>query len=270
MILWKNDATLFDDTDKYYVKGGTVRFDGLKSGISCKNLSFSYDDEKDVLHNVSFEIPKGSMTAVVGPTGSGKSTLINLLMRFYDCPEGSLFLDGTDIRSFSLDHYLKHIASVSQETLLLHDTLRYNITYGLNTISDHDLMQVIERARLSDFIASLPKGLDTLIGDRGVRLSGGEKQRVSIARALLKGAEILILDEATSSLDSHTEKLIQEAIDEAVKDRTSIVIAHRLSTIQHADQILVLENSRLVEAGTLDALLQKKGKFSQLWEEQKF
>lgn len=215
-------------------------------------------------------MPKGKMLAIVGPTGAGKSTLINLLMRYYECPANSILLDGEDIHNFTLESYLKHTALVSQETLLLHDSLRNNIAYGLNNVPESDLQKAIECARLNDFIADLPHGLETLIGDRGVKLSGGEKQRVSIARALLKGAEILILDEATSSLDSKTENLIQEAIDEAVQGRTSIVIAHRLSTIKNADKIVVIENGEYREGGTLNELLEKKDIFYSLWEEQKF
>ncbi len=265
------DAVLsvFDEDGKFFVRGGDQKFSGLTRDISFKNLSFGYTD-RTVLHDVSFTIKKGGMTAIVGPTGSGKSTLVSLLMRFYDCPPGTILVDAKDIRSFTLDSYLSHTALVSQETLLLNDSLRNNILYGLENVSEERLQDAVQRARLGDFIARLPKGLDTPIGDRGVRLSGGEKQRVSIARALLKGAEILMLDEATSSLDSQTEKLIQEAIDEAITGRTAIVIAHRLSTIKHADAIVVVQNGKIAETGTLDDLLQKKGVFFRLWEEQKF
>lgn len=260
---------IFEDDGKHVVKGGKEVFSGLREGIRCKKLTFSYGD-RDVIRNVSFDIPKGQMTAIVGPTGSGKSTLINLLMRYYECPPETIFVDGKDIRGFSLDSYLSHVAIVSQETLLLHDSLRNNITYGLEHVSEKDLKEAVERARLSQYVQQLPMGLETLIGDRGVKLSGGEKQRVSIARALLKKADILILDEATSSLDSQTEKLIQEAVDEAVQGRTSIVIAHRLSTIKHADKIVVLKDGEIAEEGKLEELLEKKGVFSGLWNEQKF
>ncbi len=261
---------ILSDKDKPFVHGGNDKFAGLKDTIAFTNLNFSYSDDRTILDDISFTMPKGTMTAIVGPTGAGKSTLINLLMRYYECPENSIFLDGKDIRSLTLDSYLRHTALVSQETLLFHDSLKNNITYGLHNVSDKDVQNAVERSRLGDFVASLPEGLETLIGDRGVKLSGGEKQRVSIARALLKGADILILDEATSSLDSKTENLIQEAIDEAVQGRTSIVIAHRLSTIKHADQIVVIDGGRCVEQGTLDELLEKKETFYQLWEEQKF
>ena len=262
--------SIFSDEKKFFVTGGSDVFTGLHNEITLNHLTFSYSSDRCILDDVSFTVSKGKMTAIVGPTGSGKSTIINLLMRYYDCPPNSILFDGKDVRDFTLPSYLEHVAIVSQETLLLHDTLGNNIRYGLENVSDKRVAEAVERSRLTHFIAALPDGLETLIGDRGVKLSGGEKQRVSIARALLKEAEILILDEATSSLDSQTEKLIQEAIDEAVTGRTSIVIAHRLSTIKHADTIVVIDDGRLVEQGKLDDLLKKKQKFYQLWNEQKF
>ncbi len=261
---------VFDAKGKYFVTGGDKTFSGLEHAIEFRHLTFSYAEGRYVLKDVSLTFQRGKMTAVVGPTGAGKSTLISLLMRFYDCPPASLFIDGEDIRNFTLDSYLARVALVSQETLLLHDSLRNNITYGLQNVSEEALQDAVRRARLSAFVKLLPQGLETPIGDRGVKLSGGEKQRVSIARALLKGADILILDEATSSLDSQTEKLIQEAIDEAVQGRTSIVIAHRLSTIRNADKIVVLKDGRLAEEGALQELLDKHGTFHELWEQQKF
>ncbi len=261
---------ILSDEGKPFVRGGSEKFSGLNKAMEFRHLTFGYSHDRTVLTDVSFTIPKGTMTAIVGPTGSGKSTLINLLMRYYECPPASIFLDGKDLRSFTLDSYLRHTALVSQETLLLHDSLRNNITYGLHNVTEQDLRSAVDRARLTQFVASLPEGLSTLIGDRGMKLSGGEKQRVSIARALLKGSDILILDEATSSLDSKTEHLIQEAIDEAVLGRTSVVIAHRLNTIRHADKIVVIEDGQWKEEGTLDTLLTKKGAFFALWEQQKF
>jgi subfamily B ATP-binding cassette protein MsbA len=265
-IMW-----IFDDHEKYFVIGGNGEFDGLKMGIELKNLRFGYQKNVPVLKNLDLFIPQGKLTAVVGSSGAGKTTLINLIMRFYDCDPGAIFLDGEDIRGFSLKSLRRHMALVSQETFLFNDTLRYNITFGLSeTVSEESLREAVRRAQLKDFIENLPDGFDTVVGDRGVKLSGGEKQRVAIARALLKRAEILVLDEATSSLDSKTEMLVQKAIDEAIHNRTSIVIAHRLSTIKHADQIIVIENGTLAEAGTLNELLTRKGKFYEYWEAQKF
>ncbi|MBU0457917.1 ABC transporter ATP-binding protein/permease [Patescibacteria group bacterium] len=261
---------VFEDNEKHFVKGGNKEFTGINNQIEFRNLDFSYPESRKVLENLSIEFEKGKVTAIVGPTGSGKTTIVSLLMRYYDCAPDSLFIDDTDIREFKLESLLSNIALVSQETLLLHDTLRNNIAYGLDKVSDEDIKKVIQQARLSEFVSQSPQGIDMLIGDRGVKLSGGEKQRVSIARALLKGSEILVLDEATSSLDTLTERMIQEAIDEAVKDRTAIVIAHRLSTIKHADKIIVLEKGKVVEQGGLDELLEKKGVFFELWEQQRF
>jgi subfamily B ATP-binding cassette protein MsbA len=262
---------IFDDRDKFFVISGKKEFPGLTDNIEFRNLNFSYIDKTQVLKDISLTIEKGKITALVGPTGAGKTTLINLILRFYECPPSSIFIDGTDIKEFSLSSLRKHMALVSQDALLFDDTLKNNIVYGLNReISEEELTGIAHKARLYDFIMKLPHKFDTYIGDRGVRLSGGEKQRVTIARALLKNTEILILDEATSSLDSKTEKLIQEAINEAIKGRTTIVIAHRLSTIKNADKIAVVEDGRFIEEGTLPVLLDKKGKFYEYWQEQKF
>ena len=265
-------AKLFDDKDKFFVISGKKRFTGLKSDIMIKNLNFSYIKGLEILKDVSLTVKKGQSIAIVGPTGSGKTTIASMLLRLYECPPQTIFLDGIDIRKFSIESLMNHMAFVAQETLLFNGPIRSNIKYGIKRdISDDEVLEAAKKARLYDFITEqLPEGLNTYIGDRGVRLSGGEKQRVSIARALLKGSEILILDEATSSLDTVTEKLIQESIDEAIKGRTSIVIAHRLSTIKDVDKIVVIENGRLVEEGTLDELLSKKGKFYVYWQEQKF
>ena len=261
---------VFESEDKHIMKDGKEEFKELKNSIEFRDLSFSYIDEKKAIDKLSLTIPKGKMTAVVGSTGAGKSTLINLISRYYDVPEKSLFVDGKDIRDYKISSIREHIALVSQDAVLFNESLRFNITYGMNGVDDELLKKIVKQARLESFIERLPQGLETLIGDRGVQLSGGEKQRVSIARALLKDADILILDEATSSLDSETEKLIQEAIEEAIKGRTTIVIAHRLSTIKNADRIAVIENGKCAEQGTLDELLEKKGYFFRYWEDQKF
>ena len=264
-------SKILDDKDKFFVVEGVKIFEGLKDRIEFSRLSFSYIKGIQVLKDVNFSIEKGKTTAIVGPTGAGKTTLINLLIRFYDCPPGAIFIDGCDIREFTLKSLTAHITLVSQEIFLLNDTIKNNIIFGLDReVSNEELVEVSKKARLYDFISHLPDGFDTEIGDRGIRLSGGEKQRVAIARSLLKGSEIFILDEATSSLDSQTEKLIQEAINEAVQGRTAIVIAHRLSTIKNADKVVVIENGALIEEGTLNQLLEKKGKFYEYWEAQRF
>ncbi len=261
---------ILSEEGKYYVPSGDTAFTGLREVLAIRNLSFTFPGGKKALDQLSFDVQKGSMVAIVGPTGAGKTTIINLLLRFYDAPAGSIMIDGKDIRSFSTQSLHTHMALVSQETLLLNESLRANITYGMEHVSESALMEAVRKSRLDAFISDLPEGLATIIGDRGVKLSGGEKQRVAIARALLKNADILILDEATSSLDSTTEALIQEAIDEATKDRTTIVIAHRLSTIRHAQKIVVVSNGTCAEQGSLEELLAKKREFFTLWERQKF
>lgn len=267
----KRLSEVLNDDNKFFVPSGNKEFEGLKQNIEFRNVNFSYAKERPILNDINSVLKKGKMTAIVGPTGAGKTTIISLIMRFYDCTPSSIFLDGVDIRELSLKSLRRHMAFVSQDALHLNDTLKNNITFGIEkNVTEEKLVDATKKARLLDFITSLPRGFDTEVGDRGVRLSGGEKQRLSIARALLKEADILILDEATSSLDTKTEKTIQAAIEEAVKGRTTIVIAHRLSTIKNADKIIVIENGEIKEEGTLNGLLEKKGKFYEYWEEQKF
>ena len=267
----KELSKILDDQDKFFVVDGKKEFKGLERDISFSHLNFSYLKDVQILKDINLSVEKGKVTAIVGPTGSGKTTLISLLVRFYDCPPDSIFLDGVDIKEFTLKSVRSHIALMGQEILLINDTIKNNIIFGLdNEISAEQLVDVTKKARLYDFVMRLPKGFDTEIGDKGVKLSGGEKQRVAIARSLLKGSEIMILDEATSSLDSTTEKLIQEAIDQAVQGRTAIVIAHRLSTIKSVDKIVVIDNGIIVEEGTLETLLEKRGKFYEYWHAQKF
>jgi len=264
-------AKLFDDKDKFFVIEGKKVFDGLKEKISFVGLNFSYIKELPVLKNINFSIEKGKRTAIVGPTGAGKTTIIGLLMRFYDCPSSSILIDGSDIRDFTLESLRSNMVLVSQETLLFNDTIRNNAVFGLNReISDSELIEASKKARIYDFVMQLPKKFDTEIGDRGVKLSGGEKQRLALARAFLKNSDIFILDEAMSSLDSTTEQLIQEAIDQAISGRTAIIIAHRFSTIRNADKIIVIENGRVAEEGPLDVLLSSEGKFYTYWHTQKF
>lgn len=261
---------LLSPKDKFIVPEGNRTFNGLQRCIEFRHLEFSYLPQEHVLRDVSFSLRKGQMLAVVGATGAGKTTLVNLLLRFYDCPPASILLDGVDIRDFTIRSLRDRMAFVSQDIFLLNDTLRTNLAYALTsgTVTDDFLLPILKKARLYEFVKSLPEGLDTVAGDRGVRLSGGEKQRVALARALLKNAEILILDEATSSLDSVTELQIQQALEETTQGRTTIVIAHRLSTIRHADQIVLLDRGRVVEAGTLNELLSSNGEFRRFWDAQ--
>ncbi len=262
---------MFEDEGKFLIPQGSKVFPGLRASMEFRNLTFGYSEERAVLEELTFTVRKNQKVALVGPSGAGKTTTVNLLLRLYDCPPASIFLDGEDIRGFTHVSLQQHMAYVSQEPILFNESLRYNLTFGLDRdITDAELESVAERARLLPFIRTLPKGFDTEVGDRGVRLSGGEKQRLSIARALLKKAEILILDEATSSLDSQTEALIQQAIDEAISGRTAIVIAHRLSTIRNADRIIVMREGRIAEEGTLAELQQRGGLFAKLWQAQQF
>lgn len=262
---------IFEDKKKYILRDGKQHFNGLKNSIELRNFSFSYPKGIQALKDVTFSIKKGKMTALVGPSGVGKTTLANLIMRFYDPPPHTLLIDGVDIRHFTFESLRSKMAWVGQEAYLFNDTFRANLKYGLDgSVSDSEIMEVVEEARLYELTSKLPEGLETVIGDRGVKLSGGEKQRLSIARALLKKAEILILDEATSFLDSTTEKFIQDTIESAREGKTILVIAHRLSTIKHADKIVVIEDGRVMEEGTLDVLLTMKGRFYQYWEAQKF
>ncbi|MCB0338127.1 MAG: ABC transporter ATP-binding protein, partial [Bdellovibrionales bacterium] len=262
--------SIFDNKGKFFVTSGEKAFPGISDGIWIKNLTFKYPDGKTALRDVTFSLTRGQTTALVGQSGAGKSTLINLLMRYYDCPPESIFVDNQDLREINIESWRQNISLVSQEAFLFHDTIRSNILYGLKSdISEATLNEALSKSRMVDFINSLPKGIDTVIGDRGVQLSGGEKQRVSIARAILKDSDIVLLDEATSSLDSETERLIQEALEELIEGRTTLVIAHRLSTIQQADQIVVIESGSVVEHGTLAGLLAKKGVFSRYWEQQR-
>ena len=250
---------------------GKKIFTGLKRKIEFKHMNFSYTKDVQILKDLSFSIEKDKTIAIVGSTGSGKTTILNLLMRFYDIPPNTIFIDGTDIKDFSVLSLHNYIAIASQDALLFNDTIRNNLTYGLTRkISDKELYDALRKARLFRYVMALPNKVDAYIGERGVRLSGGEKQRLVVARMLIKSSEIFMLDEATSSLDSKTEQLVQEAINEVVKNRTSIIIAHRLSTIKHADKVLVIEDGKLVEAGSLDELIDKKGKFFEYWKSQKF
>ena len=228
-------------------------------------VHFSYEADRSILHGISFHVPAGQTFAVVGPSGGGKSTLARLLFRFYDVSSGSIRVDGRDIRDYTQSSLRAAIGIVPQDTVLFNDTLGYNLRYGKPAASDAELLAAIRAARLDDFIARLPKGLDTTVGERGLKLSGGEKQRVAIARALLKNPAILIFDEATSALDSESEKAIQAEIRAVSRERTTLIIAHRLSTIVDADCILVVDGGRVVERGTHLELLAGRGLYAKLW-----
>ncbi len=253
------------------VVSGPEKFTGLKDAIEFKDLSFQYGgNEQRVLEKVNFSIQKSSVMAIVGPSGSGKSTLMSLLLRFYDCPAGTIFVDGRDIREYDIASLRKRMAFVSQEVLLFNDTIRNNIAYGASSnVSAERLQEIGVKVRIQDFVGKMPQKYETLVGERGARLSGGEKQRLSIARALIKDPEILIMDEATSALDSVTEARITEFILETRGAKTLIIVAHRLSTIQKADKIVYLDKGCVLESGTLQELIDKKGLFHKQWIAQK-
>ena len=264
-------SVLLDKSNKYYVKEGSKEFHGLQKSIRLINLRFSYPTGVQSLKRINLSIEKGKLTALTGPSGAGKSTIINLIMRLYDCETGTIFFDEIDVKEFTLQSLYSKMSLVSQDTQLLNASIKENLIYGLkHKVEYREIKDAVYSARLDNLIEKLPNGINTEIGDKGIKLSGGEKQRLSIARAILKQADIIILDEATSSLDSKTEKLIQEAIDKVTSGRTAIVIAHRLSTIQHADKIITIEDGLIKEEGKLKELLDKKGVFYKLWEEQKF
>ena len=241
----------------------------FESAISFENVHFAYNEgEGDVVQGISFEIERGQIVAVVGESGAGKSTIADLIPRFFDVTQGSVKLDGKDVRSLQKLLLRDLMGIVAQETILFNDTIANNIAYGQEGISEEKLRAVAEAANALDFIEAQPQGFDTVIGDRGVKLSGGQKQRLAIARALLKNPPILIMDEATSSLDSESEKKVQQAIERLMQDRTVFVIAHRLSTVVNADKIVVLSKGKIVETGTHKELIEKRGHYKQLYEVQ--
>lgn len=247
-------------------KPGVTALVSFKDSIEFKNISFSYNKDRAILNDINLKLAKGGILAMVGMSGAGKTTFANLIPRFYDPDKGAVLIDGRDIRDFTVESLRGQIGIVSQETILFNDTLKNNIAFGKPEASLEAIMIAAKAANAHNFIMKMPQAYATVIGDRGIKLSGGEKQRIAIARALFKDPPILILDEATSQLDTESEKLVQEAINRLMANRTVFVIAHRLSTVQHADNIAVFEAGRIVETGTHGQLLKKSGVYKHLYE----
>ncbi|HBG09276.1 MAG: ABC transporter ATP-binding protein [Limnochordia bacterium] len=245
-------------------KPGAKDLPSVQGSIELRNVSFQYDKDSEVLHDVSLSIPAGSTVAFVGPSGGGKTTLCHLIPRFYDVVEGAVLIDGHDVRDVTLSSLRQQIGFVQQDVFLFTGTIRENILYGNPSASEEEMVEAAKKAQIHEFVLSLKDGYDTYVGERGVKLSGGQKQRISIARVFLKNPPILILDEATSSLDTATELEIQEALEELAKDRTTLIIAHRLSTIRHADEIVVLTDGKIQERGTHAELVAKNGLYAKL------
>lgn len=237
----------------------------IKGNVRFENVHFSYKQDEEVLTAINLDIPAGSTVALIGPTGVGKTTLVSLIPRFYDVIEGKVSIDGVDVREIELDQLHQSVSMVLQDVFLFHGTIRENILFGKPDATEEEMIRAVEIANASEFIDHMPNGYDTLIGERGVKLSGGQKQRLSIARAVLKDSPILILDEATSSVDTETELMIQQALERLIKGRTTIIIAHRLSTVRNADRIVALEGTGIVEAGTHEELVARKGLYYKLY-----
>jgi ATP-binding cassette, subfamily B, bacterial MsbA len=237
----------------------------VQGDLHFEQVDFSYDGQTQVLHGVTFQAERGKVVALVGPSGAGKTTIANLIPRFFDIQGGRITIDGYDIRQVQLKSWREQIGIVLQEPILFSTTIRENIAYGRLTATQKEIEAAARAANACEFIERLPQGYDTLVGERGVKLSGGQRQRIAIARALLRNPRLLILDEATSSLDNESEHLVQQALERLMKDRTTIVIAHRLSTIQNADKIVVIEKARIIEEGKHEELLAREGAYHRLY-----
>ena len=258
-----------DADDTIHNAPNAVSVNGFSDSICFSDVTFAYDTV-DVLSHLNLTIPKGKTVAFVGQSGAGKSTLVDLVERFYDPTSGAILLDGADIKSLDVFSYRSLFSLVSQDIVLFNDSLYENVVMGMKGVTEQDVIEALKVANIYDFVASLPDGLSYNVGDRGMNLSGGQRQRVSIARAVLRNSPILILDEATSAMDTESERLVQEALDRVVKNRTVIVIAHRLSTIQQADLICVLDKGRVIETGTHEQLLSVDGVYKKLVQIQTF
>jgi ATP-binding cassette subfamily B protein len=237
--------------------------------IRFENVSFDYDVRRTIIKNISFNVPNGKKVAIVGPTGAGKSTISRLLFKFYDPKEGNIFINNININKISQSSLRKIIGVVPQDTVLFNDTIYYNIAYGNTGATKEEVISAAQNADIHDFVTTLPDGYETIVGERGLKLSGGEKQRVAIARTILKNPKIFFFDEATSALDTSTEKEIQKNLENVSKDKTTLIIAHRLSTAASADNIIVLDQGTIIEQGTHESLLLEKGKYFEMWGKQK-
>jgi ATP-binding cassette subfamily B protein len=271
MVVLPNIQAIFrmlKDTTYSKIKNGDKEFTGLNSGIELRCVKFAHKDRDILLDDASLKIKKDKITALVGPSGSGKSTVVNLVLRLYDVNEGGVYIDGTNIKDYNIFSFLKKVGYVSQETFIYNASVKDNIAFG-DTYTEQEIIEAARLANADEFIQQLPEKYDTIVGDRGMKISGGEKQRIAIARAMIRKPEILILDEATSSLDNISENTVQKAINKISKKCTTLMIAHRLSTIQNADIIYVIDQGKIVESGKHTELLQKKGKYWELYNIQK-
>ncbi len=251
-----------------YIHDGGLEIKNIEKEIKFENISFSYKNKKDIFKNINFSIEKGKTTAIVGTSGGGKTTIVNLIARLFDPDDGRITIDGIDLKEIKYSSLINLMGMVSQDTFIFNGTIKENIIFGLKDVSNERFFEAVKLANAHEFINHFPEGYETAVGDKGLKLSGGQRQRLAIARAILRDPQILILDEATSSLDYHSEALVQSAINIASKNRTVIVIAHRLSTVINADKIIVLDHGRVVEEGNHNELMRRNGVYKALYESQ--